>query len=318
MSEQSTEPIAAFAAISRVQKLQPSYHHVADMSTSHEDGSSSSTGLDTPHTLPKVSLQDDRSNVSSPGSASEQSEMHNTAKFGRLSRRATFAPGVSEALNDGAMQPLILRLPSVAKQPSIPKQSSVIKQSGVVKQSSMATQSSIPKQSSMHKQPSIAGQARSVSQTNTPRGRSADLSRAVSLSSRKSIETDKMSAQRSSSILQSRKSLQSMKTAKIDDMLDDYKFAVERKAKPAEVHAGQHALELDAAMQKLTLDWIVQSIVSLSLNIPSALSLLKHGLLLIHVHWTHVIALYLVTLSLSLDALHHCATHLCLVACDSA
>ena len=62
-----------------------------------------------------------------------------------------------------------------------------------------------------------------------------------------------------------------MKTAKIDDMLDDYKFAVERKAKPTEVHAGQHALELDAAMQKLTLEWIVQSVVSLNQNIPSAL-----------------------------------------------
>ena len=254
------------------------------MSTSREDGSSSSAGLDSQHTLPKVNLQVDRRDVSSSGSSSEQSEMHNKVKFGRLSRRATFAPGVSEALNSGAIQPLLLRLPSVAKQPSIPKQSSVIKQSSVVKQSSMATQSSTPKQSSMHKQPSVAGQARSVSQTSTPRGSSGDLSRRVSLSSRKSMETDKMSAQRSSSILQSRKSLQSMKTAKIDDMLDDYKFAIERKAKPAEVHAGQHALELDAAMQKLTLDWIVQSIVSLSLDMPCAVSLLKHGLLFIYVH----------------------------------
>lgn len=66
-----------------------------------------------------------------------------------------------------------------------------------------------------------------------------------------------------------------MKTAKIDDMLNDYKFAVERKAKPAEVHAGQHALQLDAAMQKLTLDWIVQSIVRFSHDTFCALLLLK-------------------------------------------
>ena len=246
------------------------------MSSSRKDDPTSTDGLDSWHTLPKFSSQENRSTVSSPGSASEQSEMHNTSKAFRLSRRATFAPGVAEGLDDSAMQPLLLHLPTVAKQPSIPKQpsvikqssfvkqSNVVKQSSVIKQSSMAKQSSIPKQSSMHKQPSVASQARSVSQTSTPRGKSADLSRPVSLSSKKSMETDKISAQRSSSILQSRKSLQSMKTAKIDDMLDEYKFAVEQKAKPAEVHAGQHALQLDAAMQKLTLDWIVQSTVSLS------------------------------------------------------
>lgn len=261
------------------------------MFTSREDGPSPTAGLDSQHTPPKFSLLDERSTVFSPGSDSEQSEMHNTAKVGRLSRRATFAPGVAEGLNDSAMQPLLLRLPSVAKQPSIPKQSSAIKESSVVKQSSMAKQPSIPVQSSMHQQPSTASQARLVSQTSTPKGRSANLLRPVPLSSRKSMETGKIPARRSSSILQSNKSLQTMKTAKIDDMLDDYKFAVERKTKPAEVHAGQYASELDAAMQKLTLDWIVQTIVSLSRDIPSALSPLNHGLTLIHGHCTHLIVL---------------------------
>ncbi|KAL0056202.1 hypothetical protein WJX82_008666 [Trebouxia sp. C0006] len=53
--------------------------------------------------------------------------------------------------------------------------------------------------------------------------------------------------------------LHTAKTVKIEDVLDDYKFAVERKAKPVEAAAGQHALDLDAAMQKLTLHWIVKT-----------------------------------------------------------
>ena len=202
------------------------------MFTARDDCPSPTAALDSQYTLPRFSMQDGRSNTSSPGTASEQSEMQNTAKIGRLSRRATFAP--AEGLDDGAMQPLLLRLPSVAKQPSIAKQSSVLKQSSILAQSSMGKQPSIRKQSSMHKQPSIASQGRSVSQTSTSRGRSADLPK--QLSSRQSTEASKIPTRRSSSILQSRKSLQSMKTAKIDDMLNDYKFAVEHKAKPAEVH----------------------------------------------------------------------------------
>lgn len=218
------------------------------MSISGEDGYSPTAGLDSQYTLSKFSVEDERSMLSSPESASEQSEMRNTAKVGRLSRRATFAPGIADTLDDSAMQPMPFHLPSIAKQ------SSVLKQSGVGKQSSsIVKQLSVAKQVSS-KQPSIASQASSVSQTSTVR--------------RKSLETGKsIITRRSSSTLQSKKSLQSMKTAKLDDMLDDYKFAVERKAKPAEVHAGQHALELDAAMKKLTLEWIVKSYVSLSHHI---------------------------------------------------
>lgn len=213
-------------------------------------------------TLPQSSHRVDRSSSpsagSSPGSASEQSGVLHTEKVGRLSRRATFAPDVIESLDDNAMQPVLFHLPS-----SVLKQSGVVKQSSVAKQVSMAKQSSFPKQSSLRIQPSIASQASSVSQTSTTRVKSADSSRPVPLSSRKSIESGSISAKRSSSILQSRKSLQSMKTAKVDDLLHDYKFAVERKAKPVEVQAGQHALELDAAMKRLTLEWIVKSFVSL-------------------------------------------------------
>lgn len=255
------------------------------MFTSRDDCPSPTAALDSQYTLPKVSLQDGRSAMSSPVSASEQTEMQNTAKLGRLSRRTTFAP--AEGLVDSAMQPLLLGLPSVAKLPSIPKQSSFLKQSSVGTQLSMGKQSSIPNQSSMHKQPSIASQGRSISQTSTSRGSSADLSQP--LSTKKSVETGKIPARRSSSILQSRKSLQSMKTAKIDDMLNDYKVSVERKAKPAEVNAGQHALQLDAAMQKLTLDWIVQSIVSSSHDTFSAMLLLKHSLIYVCGHLMHIV-----------------------------
>ncbi|KAL3154498.1 Rap guanine nucleotide exchange factor-like 1 [Trebouxia sp. C0010 RCD-2024] len=217
-------------------------------------------------TLPEFSPQDDRSSSpspgSSPGSASEQSAAFNTAKVGRLSRRATFAPTVIESFDDNTMQPVLFRLPSdpqqSAQQPSVAKQSGVAKQSSVTTQVSMAKQSSFPKQSSLRIQPSIASQASSVSQTSTTRVYSTDQSRPVPLSSGKSIETGRIPAKRSSSTLQSRKSLQSMKTAKVDDLLHDYKFAVERKAKPAEAQAGQHALELDAAMKRLTLEWIAE------------------------------------------------------------
>lgn len=245
------------------------------MSSASNDGASlTACVLDT---LPQFSLRADRSFLpspgSSPGSASEQSEFCSTTKVGRLSRRATFAPAIADGLDDGAMQPVLFHLPSVAKQQSIATQSSDTKQAGVVKQVSMAKQSSFPKQSSLRVQPSIASQASSVSQTSTTRGRSADPTRPVPLSSRKSIETGRTPCGRSSSILQNRKSLQSMKTARVDDMLHDYKFAVERKAKPAEVQAGQHALELDAAMKKLTLEWIVKSFVSLNLNTAPVCSL---------------------------------------------
>ena len=225
------------------------------------------------HSVPRFSLPDERNIVSPTGSTSEQSDSLSTAKTGKLSRRATFAPALAESLEASPMQPLLLQHSNVAKQPSVTKQTSVGKQSRISKQSSMvkqvsiakqasvAKQSSIPKQSSMLKQPSVASQASIVSQSSTMRFKPTDPSRAVPLSTRRSIETSKAPTRRSSAILQSKKSLQSLKTVKIDDMLYDYKFAVERRAKPAEAHAGQHALELDEAMQKLTLEWIVKTFV---------------------------------------------------------
>lgn len=254
----------------KVQTWQPSYQKACSMSAEDNEAYGLTTGM--LDTLPEFSPQDDRSSSpspgSSPGSASEQSAAFNTAKVGRLSRRATFAPTVIESFDDNTMQPVLFRLPSdpqqSAQQPSVAKQSGVAKQSSVTTQVSMAKQSSFPKQSSLRIQPSIASQASSVSQTSTTRVYSTDQSRPVPLSSGKSIETGRIPAKRSSSTLQSRKSLQSMKTAKVDDLLHDYKFAVERKAKPAEAQAGQHALELDAAMKRLTLEWIVKSFVSLN------------------------------------------------------
>ena len=222
----------------------------------------SSSSIDGEYAVPKDSIKPERSIASPVGSTSERSEALSATKTGKLSRRATFAPAIAESIENSPMQPLLFQHSGVAKQPSVIKQASVTKQSSIITQFSLAKQFSIAKHSSMPKQPSVASQASIVSQASTSRFRSAESSKPQCLSTRKSMEKGKPPTRRSSSNLQTRKSLQSMKTVKIDDMLHDYKFAVERKAKPAEARVGQHALELDDAMKRLTLEWIVKSFVS--------------------------------------------------------
>lgn len=197
--------------------------------------------------------------------------MRSTAS--KLSRRATFAPEVYDSMTTSLVQPSVSRESSVAKQPNIVKQSSVLKQPSVVKQSSILKQSSIVRQVSVVKESSIGrqssnGRLRSTTsskgqpfaklQLSAPGERSPPPKTPQPLTSKQSMDSPKGLRKRSSSSLHA---LHTAKTIKIEDLLDDYKFAVERKAKPAEAAAGQHAQELDAAMKKLTLNWIVKNFV---------------------------------------------------------
>lgn len=211
--------------------------------------------------LPRVTLRDS----ASPSTLEhEQSDMHNTAKSGKLSRRATFAPGIVDSMAASPVQSSVLRPSSVTKQPSVSKQPSIVKQSSVVKQSSIAKQPSMIKQSSIATQSSSVrlrsttpskGQPFARLQLSVPGDRTPPKTPHV-LTSKRSVDSPKGVLRKRSSA-----TLHTAKTVKIEDVLDDYKFAVERKAKPAEAAAGQHAQELDAAMQKLTLHWIVKTFV---------------------------------------------------------
>ena len=232
----------------------------------------SSAGLFVDRPLSRVTIYSGHVSASPTGLEHEQSDLRSTAS--KLSRRATFAPEVYDSMTTSLVQPSVSRQSSVTRQPSIIKQSSVLKQPSVVKQSSVAKQSSIVKQVSVVKQSSIGrqssnGRPRSTNsargqpfaklQLSVPGDRSPPPKTTQPLTSKQSMDSPKGLRKRSSSSLHT---LHSAKTIKIDDLLDDYKFAVERKAKPAEAAAGQHAQDLDAAMKNLTLNWIVKSFVS--------------------------------------------------------
>jgi len=172
------------------------------------------------------------------------------------------------------VQPSMLRQPSVTKQPSVIKQPSIVKQSSVVKQSSIAKQPSVIKQSSIARQSSsvrlrsttpLKGQPFAKLQLSVPGDRTPPKT-PHALTSKHSMDSPRGIHRKRSSA-----TLHTANTVKIEDVLNDYKFAVERKAKPAEAAAGQHAQELEAAMQKLTLHWIVKTFVC---SIP-CLSVLK-------------------------------------------
>ncbi len=178
--------------------------------------------------------------------------MHNTVKSGKLSRRATFAPGIVDSMAASPVQPSMLRQSSVTKQPSDIKQPSIVKQFSAVKQSSIARQSSSVR---LRSTTPSKGQPFAKLQLSVPGDRTPPKTPHV-LTSKRSMDSPRGIIRKRSSA-----TLHTAKTVKIEDVLDDYKFAVERKAKPAEAAAGQHARELDAAMQKLTLHWIVKTFV---------------------------------------------------------
>ena len=214
--------------------------------------------------LPRVTLRDGHESLSPSTLEQEQSDMHNTVKSGKLSRRATFAPDIVDSVAASPVQPSMLRQSSVTKQPSVIKQPSIVKQSSVVKQSSIAKQPSMINQLSIARQSSSVrlrsttpskGQPFAKLQLSVPGDRSPPKTPHV-LTSKRSMDSPKGVLRKRSSA-----TLHTAKTVKIEDVLDDYKFAVERKAKPVEAAAGQHALDLDAAMQKLTLHWIVKTFV---------------------------------------------------------
>ncbi|DBB04030.1 TPA: hypothetical protein ACH3X1_013089 [Trebouxia sp. C0004] len=213
--------------------------------------------------LPRVTLRDGDESASPSTLEHEQADMHNTAKSGKLSRRATFAPGILDSMTAKPVQLSMLHQSSVTKQPSVIKQPSIVKQSSVVKQSSIAKQPSMIKQSSIATQSSSVrlrsttpskGQPFAKLQLSVPGDRAPPQTPHV-LTSKRSMDSPRgLFRKRSSAV-----SLHTARTVKIEDVLHDYKSAVERKAKPAEAAAGQHAQELDAAMQKLTLHWIVKT-----------------------------------------------------------
>ncbi len=208
--------------------------------------------------LPRVTLRDGHVSLSPSTLEQEQSDMHNTVKSGKLSRRATFAPGIIDSVAASPVQPPMLRQSSVTRQPSIVKHSSIVKQASIAKQPSMINQLSIARQSSSVRLRSTTpskGQPFAKLQLSVPGDRSPPKTPHV-LTSKRSMDSPKGVLRKRSSA-----TLHTAKTVKIEDVLDDYKFAVERKAKPAEAAAGQHAQDLDAAMQKLTLHWIVKTFV---------------------------------------------------------
>ena len=242
---------------------------------------------------PRVSLRAD--SLSPVVLEHEQSDMQNTMKSDKLSRRTTFAPGVIDSMNASPLQQSV-RQSSVIKQPSVIKHSSIVKQPSIVRQTSSVKQPSIVNQSSLPRQSSVVRQTSNVRLRSTTPSKGQpfarlqlpdDRSPLKSLTSKQSMDSQ-IPRKRSSS------SLQTARTVKIEDVLDDYKSAVERKAKP-EAQTGQHAQELDAAMQKLTLNWIINTFVRHSAFALFAWSCSDtcHGLLSVYAYMMHIFVLHI-------------------------
>ena len=170
------------------------------------------------------------------------SDMRSTARSGKLSRRATFAPQLLESRSPSQLQPSAPEDPTTRRRQSILQQSSLLKQlSGV----SIARQPSTPRRKS------------SILSTSQQPFARLQLSPSGKHSPTKPAHTQPSTPD----TVRSSPSSQMAKTVKLEDVLDDYMVAVKKKAKPVEAAAGQHALDLNEAMQKLTVNWIVKTFV---------------------------------------------------------
>lgn len=226
-----------------------------------------------------------------------QSEMTASLRKDRLSRRATFAPDVIDlttshqpSLSSSMRKQSVLRKESSIFRPestlsrestpsrelstlsrehstlssqhnTVSRDSSLIREPSPHKQPTLRKEASLHKNFSLRRQPSVST---SHSDKFTKRQQDAKLHSAVSgnLSSADAAGHAKSSSSSHKPHKLSRKaSLAPAKPQKIEDVLDDFKLAIERKARMGAGSEGEHAQGLESAFKKLAVNWVVNAFV---------------------------------------------------------